>query len=106
MSNFFVIIGDRIDNTQRTQIQHLVKDNAESWWHDFLDVWVVEGGATSVFWRDLLRPIVPVAPCGLLVLALPKDGARGWAARIPNIQDRGLYFRDKYASTPQTLTKD
>lgn len=77
---FFVIIADQIDNTQRTQIQQVVKENAESWWHEFLDAWIVQGGHSASYWRDLLKTIITPGS-GIMVLTLANRG--GWAAKMP-----------------------
>jgi hypothetical protein len=78
---FFVIIADQIDNTQRAQIQFAVKEGAESWWHEFLDVWIVKGGESTAYWRDLLSIIVAPGRSAILVLALP-EGRKRWASSM------------------------
>ncbi|GAA4578645.1 hypothetical protein GCM10023176_54970 [Micromonospora coerulea] len=81
MTDFYLVVADQIDNTQRTQIQHVIREHAESWWHEFLDVWIVKGGESLSFWLKELRAIVPVKPSGILILKLPPDGSRAYASR-------------------------
>jgi hypothetical protein len=82
---FFVITFDNIDETQRGQIQTHVNENALSWWHQQSNVWLVQGGEDTVFWRDLLAPFVKGVPGNLLVLRLPaKGGLREFASFGPS----------------------
>jgi hypothetical protein len=89
---YFIIIADRIDSTQRTLIHAVVKENATTWWHQFLDAWIV-GGHTARFWRDELKSIVPYPPSAVLVLSLPsQEMDRKWAGRLV----KGAWLRENY----------
>ena len=90
---FCLIAANGIDNTQRTQIHYVVKENADEWWHEFLDLWIVRGKLTPSEWRDLFKVILPEPPAGALVLRLPDTPPRSWAARRVG----GLnWFRENY----------
>ncbi len=80
-ATFAIIIVEGIDNTQRTLIHELVKNDAEDWWHDLPNVWIVKGGGSVNEWRDRLRPIVPLAPSTFAVLALKSQPRSRWATR-------------------------
>jgi hypothetical protein len=108
-SKFFVIIADQIDNTQRSQIQLAVKGAAESWWHEFLDVWIVKGGESASYWRDLLSVIVGPGASGLLVLSLPET-KKTWSSRMGTGKTdwlhenyTGIRSKDSGASSGRTL---
>jgi len=74
-SQAFLLSFDRIDDTQRAQIQNVVESNAEFWFHQQANVWIVIGGASTVSWRELLRVFITGVPGNLLVFHLP-DGAQ------------------------------
>lgn len=78
---FSIIVAEDIDNTQRTLIHELVKAASDDWWHDLPDVWVVKGGGTADDWRDRLRPLVPLAPSSVMVLALKPTPGNRWATQ-------------------------
>ncbi len=80
----FILIFDQIDNTQRALIHERVKDLADSWWHELLDVWVVEGGDSVSAWRDHLAVFVPQRPSKLVVFRL-SDVKPRWAARFTSM---------------------
>lgn len=98
MSNAFVVLAYRIDNTQRHLIHQTVKAVAEDWWHEFPDVWIVVGGDKASEWRNRLEVFTPTAPSGLLVLRL--DGSEwesernGWASLLPSSMTRWFHFGD------------
>lgn len=94
---YHIIIADHIDATQRTLIQAFVERNAEDWWHQFLDAWIVRG-ETAKFWRDQLRVMVPYSPSALLVLTLPED-RRPWAGKMPGTAME--WFRETYSTKPE-----
>lgn len=80
-ADFYLIVATSIDQTQRTQIQALVKRLSTDWWHQVPDVWVAKGGAVSAYaWMETLRPIIPHVPSGVYVFKLPPEGQRQWAA--------------------------
>ncbi len=75
--DYFVIIADEIDNTQRTLLHELVKRDAESWWHQYANVWVVKGGNIRQ-WRSNCSVFVPLPPASLIVLALKQTPGERW----------------------------
>src|SRR5665647_192371 len=84
--SFFVLIADEIDNTQRTLLHELVKRDAESWWHQYANVWVVQGGDLRT-WRSNCSVITPVPPSSLVVLALKDRPGNRWAVAGPHAVD-------------------
>lgn len=85
--NFYLIILNGIDETQRTLIHASIKDGASEWWHQLPDVWIAKGAGTQglrsevQWWRDRLKVFVPHAPSSLLVFLLPPEGKRAWSAK-------------------------
>ncbi len=77
--HFLALIAEGLDNTQRNQIHAAVKKYADSWWHEFLDVWLVFSSETGEQWRDRLRVIFGTGGAQLLVLRLPDETPRGWS---------------------------
>ncbi len=75
--DYFVIIADEIDNTQRTLLHELVKRDAESWWHQYANVWVVKGGNMKQ-WRSNCSVIVPLPPASVIILALKQRPGGRW----------------------------
>jgi hypothetical protein len=68
---FFLIVVENIDETQRRLIQALVKRKSASWWHEMLDVWIVQGGGISQWVNDLNIIITGSEHDQCMVLALP-----------------------------------
>jgi hypothetical protein len=91
-----IITADAINNTQRTLLHQVVKENADDWWHRMPNVWVVKGGGGATAWRDRLRPIVPLAPSSVLVLPLRATGKQRWASVGPRAQI-GSWLREALA---------
>lgn len=81
MSDSFVlaIITD-IDNTQANLIHVFVKANSSGYWHQFEDVWLIKSSHGARYWLDKLSVFTPLLPSSMLVLDLPDEGSRGWAA--------------------------
>lgn len=73
----FVLIAEDIDATQRTLMHNFIKKNAENWWHQMSDVWVVVG-QSAAFWRDNLRSFT-LPKTSILVLALKQGRGGRWA---------------------------
>ncbi|WP_433355040.1 hypothetical protein ACQPYV_31925 [Micromonospora saelicesensis] len=94
---FFLIVAEGIDNTQRELIQHLIKAEADDWWHELLDVWIVRGGLSASNWRARLSVFVPAAPSGIMVFGLPTLPAeREIAFRMPKGSARTKWLYEVY----------
>ena len=76
----YAIIANNITPEQREQMQAIVKANANGWWHSFADLWIV-GGRSAGEWRDLVGAAAPTAPSAVMVLAIDRSDANGWAFR-------------------------
>ena len=80
MSKYLLILADQIDNTQRNLIQQVVKNNADDWWHEFLDAWIVSTDKKARWWRDELKVIFGAPGSSFMVLTLPRPGAGEWSS--------------------------
>jgi len=89
---FFVIVAEHIDNTQRSLIHEQVKKHAEDWWHQFEDVWVVKGDKNAGAWRDLLGPMVSLPHSSLLILKVKNTPGGRWATVMPT--SKSMWFRE------------
>ena len=78
-SDFFLIIVENVDDTQRNLIQAAVRQQAKKWWHQYVDLWMVQGG-TSAEWVRELKVFVTIGPSQLLVFKMPHEGNREWSA--------------------------
>lgn len=89
MTIYYAIVTDRITSDQRSAISEVVKRDASGgWWHQFRDAWIA-GGQSARHWRDVLGGIItPDGADSLLVLRLPAESQRHWAAyATPTKQD-------------------
>jgi hypothetical protein len=79
---FFIIVKEKTDATQSSLMHEAVKEHAATWWHQWEDLWIVEGGGPAQAWRERLRVFVPAGVAGaLLIFELPRDTAdRKWSA--------------------------
>jgi len=93
--DFYLIVADQIDETQRRLITAAIKDSCDLWWHQFLDVWIAQGGGTAVEWGKRLGVFSPEGPSGVLVFKLPGENNRSWygKAQPPKWQ----WLLEKYA---------
>ncbi|MEV0154142.1 hypothetical protein AB0H57_10435 [Micromonospora sp. NPDC050686] len=104
--NFFLVVAEQIDATQRNLIQHMIRTEAEDWWHESLDLWIVRGGESANDWRKRLGVFVPSAPSGIFVFKLPQaKSERSLAWRLAKGYERTkwLYevFLEKEPPTPK-----
>lgn len=74
----YAIVANNITPVQREQIQAIIKANANGWWHNFADLWIV-GGRNASEWRDLVGVAVLPAASAVLVLAVDTSDAHAWA---------------------------
>lgn len=81
--NFFLILVDGIDDTQRELIHFQIDKRSKGWWHQSQNVWVVKGGRDPLFWTNHLGSIVPKSPSILYVFSLPEPGNRYFASFAP-----------------------
>ncbi|MDP1721094.1 MAG: hypothetical protein Q8L08_08895 [Candidatus Nanopelagicaceae bacterium] len=79
IDKFFLISLDGVNETQRGQVQAQVEIFAISWWHQQQNIWIVQGGENTVFWRTRLQGFVTGAPGDLIILGLPEHGNRTWS---------------------------
>ncbi len=101
-TQFFAVVLDRGSPEEREAIQAVVKEHANGWWHRFESFWVV-GGHTASWWRDQLRPSIAAGPSTLLVMKLPADESRAWAAFGPNMEERFRWMHGTYTRNPDYL---
>lgn len=81
----FILVFENIDNTQRSLLHERIKELADSWWHEFRDVWIVEGGDSVSWWRDELSVFIPTRPSKMVALLYGEDKPR-WASRHANTE--------------------
>lgn len=90
-----VVLLDRSTAEERAAVQAAIKENADGWWHHFQDAWIVSG-KTPKFWRDLVREHLSSPESGVLVLALPEKGERGWAFYGPRLKAKTKWLHGNY----------
>jgi hypothetical protein len=93
---FILAIIHDIDSTQEALILAAVKEKATAYWHQYPDVWVMQGSASAFDWFQTLRVFVPNSPSSLVVFELPGDGARRWGALGP--KHNWSWLENNYAS--------
>lgn len=99
MSNKYVLIlADGINTIQRNQIQAEITKQSKNWWHDFLDVWIVETDEPVSQWRDRLRIIVGIGG-DLIVIGLPHAGRRSWAMMAES--HKSAWFKKHLINKPK-----
>jgi hypothetical protein len=76
----YAIVIETTVAIQREQVQEIVKANAESWWHNIADLWIVTGHDAST-WRDLVGVVFPDGTGKVLVLRLDVASGGTWAFR-------------------------
>jgi len=82
---FIVVITEGIDTTQRNLLQIAVTKKAISWWHEMLDVWLVETDESPVAWRKHLILLFGTGG-SLLILQLPDRALQrkvAFSIRVP-----------------------
>ena len=89
-----LISVDMIDDTQRALIHELVKENADSWWHQQANLWIVIGGGDVGDWRDAIGPFIRGVPGNVIVLKLPPEGMRAWGTNGVN----GTWLRENFTN--------
>jgi hypothetical protein len=92
----FLIVLDRANPDELNSVQEVVKNNARGWWHRYTNVWFAGGGTSATYWRDLISPVLESGPSSVLVLRLPKRGARSWAYYGPEGEERLKWLRANY----------
>ncbi len=93
---FAIALGSARD-PHREAVQTIVKAHASEWWHRFPDLWIVQG-QTASYWRDLIGPTLLNSRASVLVLRLPDQADRRWAAQMPYEGMSWLY--EAYAGIP------
>ncbi|GAA2082156.1 hypothetical protein GCM10009840_17800 [Pseudolysinimonas kribbensis] len=76
----YMIVVEGIDNTQRALMHNWIKANAEAWWHQLADVWVVIGHDAG-YWRDGLTSFALPVKTKLLVIAVKETPGGRWASK-------------------------
>ena len=83
-----LITVDGLTPYQTNAMHAFVSANADGWWHNMNNVWIVGGPHNAAWWRDHLMPHMAVLPGqlppALLVVALPPEALRDWAYYGPN----------------------
>jgi hypothetical protein len=87
----FLIILDRATEQQRRAVHEVIKENARTWWHRFVDVWIVHGKSADR-WRDLVGDEIS-NPATVLVIRFPTKGDETrWSARGPDTSTKFDWF--------------
>src|SRR5689334_2683453 len=95
--NFYILVVEGIDETQRRLVGNAIKMYAPEWWHQMYDVWVFSGGGESTTWSERLAMIIDEGR--FLLMQLQQPGS--WASRLPEGQSD--WFREIYTGTkPKT----
>ena len=96
MATKYVLILDRGNATEVTAIQKIVKENSNGWWHQFENVWIVNGRSAAK-WRDLAKAGLVAGPSSILVLKMPDSsiGVR-WSFVGPNSKKITRWLHDNY----------
>jgi hypothetical protein len=77
-----IIILNRANVLQLVVVHQVVKTHSNAWWHNFADVWIVNGGP-SRRWVDLISPVLQGTKARVLVMALPNNlSERDYSALI------------------------
>jgi hypothetical protein len=87
---FIAIVVQNIDNTQRNQIQETIKKYATSWWHEFLDLWILETDETMIAWRERLEVIFSPGGSQLLIINVADTAPRWCGFILPYDQSKWL----------------
>lgn len=95
MADYHLISIDRATLYELDQVQDLIKNNANDWWHRHTTVWIVGGGKASR-WRDLIKPILRSHGSSILVLQLPKKESRNWCFSGENAKEQCEWFHQNY----------
>ncbi len=94
--NYFVISVDRATGDELNNVQNVIKENANGWWHRHTNVWIVGGGSASK-WRDLIKPALPSRDSSVLVIKLPSEDAdRSWAFSGKDASAKCKWFHENY----------
>jgi hypothetical protein len=89
----YAIVANLPSDSQRDEVHQIVKENANGWWHAFGDLWIV-GGKSAKEWRDLVGPIFPTAPSGVIVLKIDREHSGTWASQA-KLSDSALAWLKK-----------
>ena len=100
MSNACVIILQGGTRNEREGVHEVIKEHANGWWHNFVDVWVA-GGQASSFWSNVIVPELENGHAKLLVLDLPSNlNERSYGGFMAN--DEAEWLDDEYLERPRT----
>src|SRR5437868_4271855 len=100
----FLVLLDEATAESRAAVHESIKEHAagRGWWHHFPNVWIV-GGGSAIFWRDLLRNLIP-PPGSVLVMKLPdQDPERLWAYSGPGSSTRTKWLNESYSHRPRKV---
>src|SRR5665213_3631225 len=105
--NALILCAFGIDATQRDQIQSLVRKNAEDWWHQQPDIWIILDDKLQTYWHEHLLTIFH-NQAKFFMLKLPSRGDRGYATKGYATWLRENYFKsgDDETPTPSTYAFD
>lgn len=100
MSMYLIALSEAND-PQRDAVQAIVKVHAAAWWHELPDIWIADGQST-MYWRDLIRPVLLLSPAAVIVFQLPSKDHRavGWT-KLSREQSKWLF--ETYAEQPQPV---
>lgn len=77
-----IVLGGNATESEKEDVDEIIKEHAIGCWNQFTDVWVV-GGHPSGFWGDIIMPIISGGQTGFLVFDLPRSRDRGfWGAMV------------------------
>lgn len=94
----YLIVFDQLSDERRDVAHEIIKANANGWWHNMPNVWIV-GDHDAAFWRDILQPVISGTGASVLVLHLPPPGGRGWAHFGPGSESKTEWFYRAYTGS-------
>lgn len=95
----YIIVFDQLSNERREVAHELIKANANGWWHNLPNVWIV-GGQTVSFWRETLHPVIASTGASILVMNLPAEpSTRSWAFYGPRGSQKAKWLYETYSGT-------
>lgn len=95
MTRFFAISVDRATRQELNNVQAIIKEKADGWWHRHATFWIA-GGLEASEWRDLLKPVLRSERSNVLVLLLPDEEDRRWGFYGPDAKRKSSWLHENY----------
>jgi hypothetical protein len=99
----FILLFDKVNETQRGQIQAAIEASGAKWFHQQSNHWIVIGGPLRSVreWRSLVEAYVKGVPGNVLVLSLPEENQREFSGFAPKTWYAWLRDELKARSLPE-----